>query len=67
LSCWGSSSKKDPVLGELELDNYSLEGEDDFFDVFQMDSMSQLHNATRLTPLVSTDAKECIALSSKSS
>jgi hypothetical protein len=65
LSCWGSSSKKDPLLGELELGNYSLESEDDFFDVFQMDSMLQLHNATTLT--ASTDAAECIALSSKSS
>jgi hypothetical protein len=61
LSCWGSSSK-DTLMGDLELDNYSLEGEADFFDVFQMDSMSQLQNATRLTPLVSTDIADCIAL-----
>jgi hypothetical protein len=50
LSCWGNSSK-DPLLGDLELDNYSLEDEDDFFDVFRMDSTFQLlDDATRLAP-----------------
>jgi hypothetical protein len=67
LSCWGSSSN-DPLLGELELDNYSLEGEDDFFDVFQMVSLLQLHNATQFPPSASasTGTSECITLSSKS-
>ena len=47
LSCWGSS--KDPLLGELE--NYPLEDEDNFFDMFRMDSTTlKLRNATRLTP-----------------
>jgi hypothetical protein len=65
LSSWGSSSK-DPLLSELE--NYSLEDEDDFFDVFRMDSMVQLlGNASRLTSSTSTDAAECIAVYSTSS
>jgi hypothetical protein len=46
LACWGSS--KDPLLVEDE--NYSLEHEDDFFDVFLMDSTLQLR-ATGLAPL----------------
>jgi hypothetical protein len=59
LSCWGSS--KDPLLNEDE--NHSLEDEDDFFDVFLMDS-TLLLQATRLTPLTTA---ECTPVYSTSS
>ena len=59
LSCWGSN--EDPLLNEDE--NHSLEDEDDFFDVFLMDS-TLLLQTTRLTPLTNT---ECTPVYSTSS
>jgi hypothetical protein len=50
LSCWGISM--DTLLDEDE--NHSLEDEDDFFDVFLMDS-TLLLQATRLTPLTTAE------------